>query len=292
MTAIIIIMLIFLSSLKTYMINIIKHEKNWEAKFNYVKYSDALEITKDNNIDETSIYYDFGVSKEKLSPDEKLLKRVHLRAYNENGLKNTRINLIEGRIPKDENEIVISRMNASQLNLGEKLELTFNENTNTYIIVGLTEKLEEDDTPSMSDLRIGAITYLNEDSLKNDDIVHICITTKNINKIYETVDKIINKLRLNDIPNIDNYSKEKIYFNEEDEALIKEISKEFGKEFNIKNEKETATKEYENKINNKVEYNKEVLKYAGILKNDYTFRNTLFLIRKFICIHHNYYRDY
>ena len=228
MTAIIIIMLIFLSSLKTYMINIIKHEKNWEAKFNYVKYSDALEITKDNNIDETSIYYDFGVSKEKLSPDEKLLKRVHLRAYNENGLKNTRINLIEGRIPKDENEIVISRMNANQLNLGEKLELTFNENTNTYIIVGLTEKLEEDDTPSMSDLRIGAITYLNEDSLKNDDIVHICITTKNINKIYKTVDKIINKLRLNDIPNIDNYSKEKIYFNEDDEALIKEISKEFN----------------------------------------------------------------
>ncbi|WP_304970332.1 DUF3810 family protein, partial [Romboutsia ilealis] len=29
---------------------------------------------------------------------------------------------------------------------------------------------------------------------------------------------------------------------------------------------ETATKDYENKINNKVEYNKEVLKYAGILK--------------------------
>ena len=42
----------------------------------------------------------------------------------------------------------------------------------------------------------------------------------------------------------------------------------------------------------KVEYNKEVLKYAGILKNDYTFRNTLFLIRKFIYIHYNYYRDY
>ncbi len=71
-------LLTILSSYKKYRENIVRGNGNWEAEFLCIEYNDALEIKKDSNIKEISIWYDYGMSEENLIDSKTQVNRIHL----------------------------------------------------------------------------------------------------------------------------------------------------------------------------------------------------------------------
>ena len=96
-TILVTVVLIFLSSFQEYMENLERAKKNWEAEFICVRYSDVLEIAKDDNIKEVSIYYDFLATDNRFLEDiiDSSIFRIHLRGYDKNSLKNANFTLIK-----------------------------------------------------------------------------------------------------------------------------------------------------------------------------------------------------
>ena len=95
-TILVTVVLIFLTSFQEYMVNLERENKNWEAEFVCIKYSDVLEISKDDNIKEVSVYYDFGATENYFSKDyDPMITRIHLRGYDKNALNNANFQLLE-----------------------------------------------------------------------------------------------------------------------------------------------------------------------------------------------------
>lgn len=246
------------------MINIVRNNKNWEAEFSNIKYVDALEIAKNENIKEISIYQKLGLSAEDFGftvESTKFEKKFNVKAYDNNALKNSNIKLLEGRLPKNPSEIIISscKRNSSIKKLNEKIELTLNGVKKEYIIVGIAESLEFDMMRFFYD-EIGAITYL--DNNNENSIVDITILTKNIQRIYDTVNSIGNNL------NIQNNTK-----------IKNESSKESEEE--IMNNLFSGT-EITNK-NSELKYNTPLLNYSCVLEIDTSFAKQLVIVSGF-CI--------
>ena len=212
MTVLITTVLTIFSSYQNYRINIARSKGNFDAEFICIKYSDALEVAKDNNVKEVSISYDYGMSKENLYKNNTSFIRIHLLGYDSNKLKNSGIKLISGRIPQTPNEILLSQQEISNISgnkkIGDELELTFEGNTKKYIIVGLAKEILVDNEDSSfsfyngRDVKLSGITYLNANSLQSDDIVDASVLTYNLKQIYETTENLENNLKLYEIKNI------------------------------------------------------------------------------------------
>lgn len=126
------------------MINIVRSNGNWEARFSNITYEQALEIAKDENIKEISISHKIGMTEE-LGKNGS--KKIDIRAYDENSLKNANIHITEGRLPENSNEVIVSLTASNNANLIEKInlesvvEFTINGEIKRYKVVRQNRKL-------------------------------------------------------------------------------------------------------------------------------------------------------
>ena len=197
-TIIIVCVLIILSSYQVYLTNIIRFERDYEAEFKNIEYSNVEKIKEDKNIKEVSVIQKIGTAEEEMSKSEGISTKINLIAYDKNSEKNNKLELIEGRMPNNTSEIVLSKQYYFQeINLGEEFELTINGNKKKYTVVGIAKKLVNDVSGGFSFKTIaGAITYCDEAKLNENSIVDVAIKTKNINKIYETTNNLSSNLNL------------------------------------------------------------------------------------------------
>lgn len=197
-TMLIISLIILLASYQEYLINIQRSERNYEAEFCYIEYSKALEIAKDKNIKEISIMRNIGTSEENFSKTTKLTLNINISEYDENSIKNNNVNLIEGRFPKNKNEIVVSSAYPNdEIYVGNDIELTINGRKDTYKIVGMAKNLTNDINSGLEfKVTLGALTYFDETEIQDDDLVNVAILTEDIKRIYETTENLANRLKL------------------------------------------------------------------------------------------------
>lgn len=257
------------ASFRQYMVNLQRNDKNWEAEFIDIRYSDAKEIEKDYNIKETSLYYDLGESEITDSP---LGGKINLRAYSDNALKNANLHIIEGRLPQNTNEIIISEYLRDSINrdIGSKLENNFNGVKKEYRIVGVVEDLEED-SRTVGNIRYGAITYLETNTITDDTIMNVRILANNVNKIKNTTEKLVKELKLYELKN----KEEKVVLPKEDDLELWNIIKELT-EKEIEKSDEEISKGKENS-NEKVIYNTNLLRYELVTNIDKSFAIILFI---------------
>ena len=122
------------------MVNTVRNEGDWEARVSNIKYSEVLEIERDENIKETSLSYKIGTT-ENVSKNEFVQIKFDIRGYDKNALKNAHINVTEGRLPEKENEVIVSMQTdlnyclAEKIEVGKTLTLKVNDKTEEYIVV-------------------------------------------------------------------------------------------------------------------------------------------------------------
>ncbi len=278
-TILITILFSLISSFRQYMVDLERNDKNWEAEFIDIRYKDALEIAKTNNIKEISIYYDYGYSVEdigKYDMEEKrfseetmalISKHFYMRAYDDNAIKNANLKLEKGRLPENLNEIVLTvfqpesfKEDGSRVlafDVGTEIELTFEGEKKTYKVVGLVEALEEENSNfNAGPTTQGVITYLDEDMLSDDTAVNVRVLTNNVKKVKSTAESIENKLNLNELPNKN--------------REIEQAESEFITSFKEKVAEEMGTTITEDEKDNtaKVVYNTDLLSYEFVTDVD------------------------
>ncbi len=275
------------SSFRQYMVNIERNNKNWEAEFIDIRYSDALEIAKYDNVKETSLYYDYGYSKEDACKYDRVEKRFdenqvsyfpepfYMRAYDDNALKNANFKIESGRLPENSNEIILTTFQPIYydednnrilfFNVGDEIELTFGEEKKTYKVVGIVSDLEEG-SRTFGETRLGVVTYLDKDTISDSTIVNVRILTNNVKEIKKTTEMIEEDLKLSELPN-----REKVIQKENSfvESFKQMIEAEMGKEINNKEEIDS---------NAKVVYNIDLLSYELVTDINSTFATALFCI--------------
>lgn len=196
-TILITLLLVLFSSYQEYMINSTRNKGNWEAKFCDITYAKAKEIANHKNIKEVSIIHQIGISEEDFLDDEwGAVLRFNVKSYDQNALKNAKINLYEGRLPENSHEIVLSISSFEDFPINSTIEMTLNGNLYNYTIVGKTKELNFDIHKFMYS-ELGAITLLDIKKLDNHSIVDTSILTKNIKKICDTTTKLANTFRNN-----------------------------------------------------------------------------------------------
>lgn len=243
-----------------------------------------MKIANDNNINEISVYYDYGMSKENLSDDKTYFCRMQLFGYDINALKNSGINISNGRFPQNSKEIIVSKNGALNINggkkIGDEVELTFEEKTKKYKIVGFAENIEGDGFSNFAESRYGAITFLEDGDLQSDTIVNLSILTLNINQIYQTTNNLEKNLKLYEIPNTSKVTNVDTY-NIETFETFKNRFVEMGIDIeglNFSIETDSA----ESITEEKVEYNKELLECLGVYEGENTPYLTFISIRNYM----------
>ena len=243
------------------MVNIVRNKGNWEAKFTNITYEQAKEIEGNSNISEISIYHKVGVA----SIPNEFMVEVDVRAYDKNAIKNARLNLIDGRLPENSNEIVIQKCDNMELlgipnKINEKIKLTIGGKEREYIVVGMAEKIDFN-IKSIGYYKIAAITYLDKELNMNSQ-VNATVLTKNIQKIYQTINIVIANMNHNSI-----IEKRDKYEGLTDEEKEKKQMLELLGVTDDKDEKSTT-----------IEYNKELLNYECVIEADTEFIKTLLVI--------------
>ena len=198
-TALIMGILLLFQAYQDYMIELIRKEENWEARFNNIPYEKVYGLTKHTDIQEVSLARDIGESEviEKGLASEEY---IYLKAYDETAMKNLGVSILEGRLPTKEGEIVVSQNlvidSESVISMmGDTIKLTINNQEKEYKIVGIIKppKFEEF---AFNVQKIGAITYLDKTSLQKDIKVEASVKYKSLNGIYSKTEEIIQMLQL------------------------------------------------------------------------------------------------
>ncbi len=173
-----------------------RHERNYEAEFKNITYSDAKKIAKDSNIKEISVMQVFGKS-EDLTPSSILTYKMNVLGFDENSIKNCHIELEEGRFPENDKEILLSSNTVHELKIQDKITLTLNGENKTYDVVGIMkEEPISKDRGFLSEIILDGVTYFDEKAIQDDDIVNVSIITNNIKDIYKTTEDLCQKLNL------------------------------------------------------------------------------------------------
>lgn len=139
--------LIVFTSYQEYRVNTERAKNNWEAKFSNITYKQAKEIVNDKNVKEISLSYKIGES-ENVSIYNGGEIKFDVRAYDKNALKNANINITEGRLPKNPNEIIIG-INEDENNsinqkveIGQAIELIIGGEVKKYNVVRKSQRAE------------------------------------------------------------------------------------------------------------------------------------------------------
>ena len=198
--------------------NVIIIDGNYHYRYMDVPKDELKYIKNNRNIESYYITEDIGYAYLKESQNE-YKPYLYLMAYDSNALKDSSINLIEGRMPQNENEIVISNHIITNgkveykvgdkltLNIGkrmsegyelsqqnqfvkdnnEKIERTF---TKTYEIVGIIERpnrtIEPHSAPGYS-----IITYLDDNKIEEKANIYALYTKNGLNNRYKVTAEIL-----------------------------------------------------------------------------------------------------
>lgn len=222
-TSIFSVLLLF-SSYQHYMINSVLEKDNWDTKISKVKYEDYKKIKDNDEIKEISKTYNIETTN---MPSEGMQTvYIDIYSYDKNAMENLlKSSLKEGRLPENESEIAISNANldSNDINLGNNYykvgdKIKIGENKE-YTIVGVLNETKYDKA-SMVEITYGAITYLNENTLENDEIIDIYISNKNIKNVYETAKNISSELQIQE--NNISYNEELLNYSLVSESRFKE----------------------------------------------------------------------
>lgn len=234
------------TSFRETMINYIKEETgNYHYKYSNVPKEEIKYIENNRNIDEFYITQNIGYALLEGSKNE-YKPYLHIQGFDQKAIENLRLNLVEGRMPKNENELVISQHieynggvvlkvgDTLTLNIGKRTiageDLNQNnpyinedgeqenfesEYTKEYKIVGIIERLSYD-VEDYSAPGYTVITYL-ENHENISGTTNIYTLYKDLNKQYETTAQI---LELDEGALQQGYIKNAKYNFEKNETLI------------------------------------------------------------------------
>lgn len=191
-----IFLLIFLLlSYQRYRENAQREEQNWEAKYSYLPKEEINTIQHNENVKEISIAKENGTMEYITQANITIIEELKLVSYDQNAMKNMKLKVKEGRLPQNEDEIVISLVGGTQIYFGQKeyqigdTILFETENfSKEYTIVGTVYSTMYDES-YMYHYTIGAITYLN--SIEENANYDVYVLYKNPSKIYETNEKMM-----------------------------------------------------------------------------------------------------
>lgn len=185
---------------KEYMIKLQRKYANYEVKFGNIMYEKVYGLQNNKNISDVAITKQLGIC---LNDDTGYFTKqyVDIRAYNDIAMKNLGIELVEGRMPSNSNEIVISQ-NFSDDNMEDiikginnKKRFDLGNNEKEYTIVGIIKPTQYDSI-SISKQTVGAITCVDEEKIQKDSVVDVYINFNNKYNIYNKSKEIANVLKL------------------------------------------------------------------------------------------------
>ncbi len=184
--------LLLLNVYQEYMVKGERGLSNWEVSFQAIPYEKACALKELSDIKEVSIVQRIGISSENYILDQAFGEaHIYLRAYDKIAMNNMELKLTEGRLPENENEIVVSQ---TFMNIGDFTNITINGITKTYKVVGKIMSPSFEKT-SFNSIEITAITYLSENTKANEN-VDANIIYKDINDTYTKTEEIANVLKL------------------------------------------------------------------------------------------------
>ena len=135
-------MLIILTSYQEYMVKCARNNSgNWDFKFYNITYEQAKEIEKNKNINEIRKIYKLGITKS-ISENPFGKTDIELRAYDRKALEHINLNIVEGRSPESSNEIIVQKTYGDGFKIDEKINLTIDNKTKEYTIVGLAKEID------------------------------------------------------------------------------------------------------------------------------------------------------
>lgn len=187
----------------------------WQSVLKNVTYEQIKEIEEDKAVKETLIMKPISIAQNEYSDDE----FIYLYGYEKEALTKMNGRLIEGRMPQNENEIVLSRTffdgKENEPNIGEQVTFTLGKRiSDGYEMI--SEAKEENETFVVSEKRTytvcgkmqkpifetsrdnytSGITLCNRDSIQKEDKVDIGLIHKEVKKTYENTENIAKKLDL------------------------------------------------------------------------------------------------
>lgn len=191
----------------------ISEDGAWEAMFRNVKTEHIGEIVRDKRLTNVMLMVEEGMAKNTYSEDE----FCYIKAYSKEALNNMKIHLMEGRLPENENEIVLSstffdgkenepkvgdtvtfemgkRMSDGEELIGsakEDGEVFVTEKTKTYTVCG---KIKRPDFETSKDHYTSGVTLLDETKPITKETVDIGVISKNVKNLYEDTEEIADKL--------------------------------------------------------------------------------------------------
>ena len=210
-------------SFQRFMLDVeIGYDGAWDASFLEVKKEDINEIKNDDRFSDIMIMSKVGIAQNKYSNDEFL----YIKAYDNKALENMKIKLIEGRLPKNENEIVLSRTffdgkenepkigDTITLDIGKRMsdgyelisepkednETFVKEGKKTYLVCG---KIERPDFETGTDNYTAGVTFLDNENMITSSTVDIGIISKKAKNIYNDTEEIAEKLGMYKINKLD-----------------------------------------------------------------------------------------
>lgn len=209
-------------SFQRFMLDVeIGYDGAWDAYFKEVKTEDIGTIKNDKRFSDIMIMSKVGMAENKYSNDEFL----YVKAYDSNALENMKIKLIEGRLPENENEIVLSKTffdgkenepkigDTITLDIGKRMsdgyelisqekeenEIFVKEKTVTYLVCG---KIDRPDFETGTDNYTAGVTLLKDERLITSETVDVGVISKKAKNIYKDTEEIADKLGLYEISKI------------------------------------------------------------------------------------------
>ncbi|MCI8352022.1 MAG: ABC transporter permease [Clostridia bacterium] len=214
-------------SFQRFMLDVeIGYDGAWDAYFKEVKIEDIDTIKNDKRFSDIMIMSKVGMAENKYSNDEFL----YIKAYDNKALENMKIKLIEGRLPKNENEIVLSKTffdgkenepkigDTITLDIGKRMsdgyeligqakadnETFVKESKKTYLVCG---KIDRPDFERGTDNYTAGVTFLDNENMIISSTVDVGIISKKAKNIYKDTEEIAEKLGMYEI----NALGEKVY---------------------------------------------------------------------------------
>lgn len=206
-------------SFQSFMLDVeISQDGAWEAIFKDVKTEDIGEIVHDKRFTNVMLMVPVGMAKNPYSEDP----FCYIKAYSKEALENMKIRLIEGRLPENENEIVLSdtffdgkenepkigdiitlevgkRMSDGYELIGsakEENETFLKEETKTYLVCG---KIKRPDFETSRDHYTSGVTLLDERKPITKQTVDIGVISKNVKNLYKDTEEIADELGMHTI---------------------------------------------------------------------------------------------
>lgn len=203
-------------SFQKFMLDVeIGYDGAYDAYFKEVKTEDLKTIKDDTRFSDTMIMSKVGMAENKYSNDEFL----YIKAYDDKALKNMKIRLIEGRLPENDNEIVLSQTffdgkedepkigDTITLDIGKRMsdgyelisqkkdenETFIKEKTISYLVCG---KIDRPDFETGTDNYTAGVTFLEDENLITSETVDVGIISKKAKNIYKDTEEIADKLGL------------------------------------------------------------------------------------------------